>query len=441
MVALRDVSIRQKLLAIILLTSGIALLLACLTFAAYDYFSTRDSLTRRLSTMADVVGANSTAALTFDNPTDADETLSALRAEPHIIAGVVFDREDQVFAAYAPRGEFTIPPLPAELDYRFGDEALEVFRPIFLEGERVGTIYLRANLVELDERMTRYAQIAFVFLCVASLVTLLVGTRLRNLISEPILRLLATMQTVRDEQSYSVRADKHADDELGHLVDGFNTMLSQIEERDDALRTSLREKEVLLKEVHHRVKNNLQIIASLLDLQARNVDDPSFSVMLQDSRNRVRSMGLIHEHLYGTEELARIDLPDYIQDLCRTLASSYAEGARQVEVEVADVAFDIDSAIPCGLVINELVSNAFKYAFPDGGGHVTVRLGEVDGGYELVVADDGVGLPADIDPTNSPSLGLQLVSALVGQLRGELSYERNGGTTVRVRFKGHLGSS
>ena len=130
------------------------------------------------------------------------------------------------------------------------------------------------------------------------------------------------MQAVRDNPSYSVRAEKHGDDELGQLADGFNAMLTRIADRDEALRTSLVEKEVLLKEVHHRVKNNLQIIASLLDLQANSITDDATVEVLRESRDRVRSMALIHEHLYGTEELGRIDLSDYVQDLCSSVADA-----------------------------------------------------------------------------------------------------------------------
>ena len=434
---LRDMSIRHKLLAIIMLTSSVALLLACTAFAAYDWLSTRESLVSRLTTMADVVGANSTAALLFDSPADANETLSALRAEPHIVAAAVFDGDGQAFALYRPGGAAA--DLPEEIDVgaRFGDNHLEVSRPIALDGERLGTIYLKSDLAELDARMARYGQIALVFLVAATLVTLLLASRLRAVVTEPILHLQRAMEAVRDDPTYSVRAEKHGDDELGMLVDGFNAMLRQIAERDEALRSSLNEKDVLLKEVHHRVKNNLQIIASLLDLQARNIVDESTAEMLRESRNRVRSMGLIHEHLYGTDELARIDLPDYVDDLCSSLSSSY--GTRQVTIrpEVEDLAFDLDMAIPCGLIINELVSNAIKYAFPDREGTVVVRVTSApqgETGYELTVIDDGVGLPEGVDPLDSPSLGLQLVTALTRQLRGEIAFERDAGTTVRIRF-------
>jgi two-component sensor histidine kinase len=434
---LRDMSIRRKMLAVIMLTSSVALLLACGTFAAYDWLSTRESLVQRLTTMADVVGANCTAALVFDNPEDARQTLAALRAEPRLVAGDVYNRAGMPFAHYGDPSPSSGPSEPVDSGHRFGEDHLEVWRPIELDGERLGTMYLCAGLGELDERMARYGQIAVVFLMAASLVTLLIGWRLRAVITEPILRLQEAMQAVRDDPSYTVRAEKHGDDELGLLVDGFNAMLTQISDRDDALRTSLDEKEVLLKEVHHRVKNNLQIIASLLDLQANSVTDQATVELLRESRNRVRSMALIHEHLYGTEELARIDLPDYVRDLCTSIAASYGMDGVQVEPQVDDVAVDIDTAIPCGLIINELVSNALKYAFPDGKGCVLVqirRAPEGEAGYVMTVADDGIGLPPEVDPAASASLGLQLVHALARQIHGALTCDRGKGTTMQIHF-------
>lgn len=437
MAPLQDISIRHKMLAIIMLTSSISLLLACGTFAAYDWFSTRQSLVQRVSTMADVVGGNCTAALLFDNAEDARQTLAALRAEPSLVAGDVYDHKGNHFAHYGGESDTGGKPEHAPLGYRFGDDHLEVWRDILLDGEQIGTIYLCSDLSELEVRMTRYGQIAVMFLIGASLVSLLIGSRLRAVITEPILLLLGAMQAVRDDPSYSVRAEKHGNDELGLLVDGFNTMLNQIGERDDALRTSLGEKEVLLKEVHHRVKNNLQIIASLLDLQANNITDTATADLLHESRNRVRSMALIHEHLYGTNELARINLPDYVRDLCSNLAASYGLPDVRVDSQVEDLSLDIDTAIPCGLIINELVSNALKYAFPEGRGRVLVEVesapdGEV--GHVMRVIDDGVGLPAGVDPTDSPSLGLQLVTALARQIRGDLEFSSDQGVRMEIRF-------
>ena len=201
---------------------------------------------------------------------------------------------------------------------------------------------------------------------------------------------------------------------------------------------SLQEKEVLLQEIHHRVKNNLQIVSSLLELQSSHLHDPAAVAMLSDSRNRVRSMALVHERLYQTENLADIALREYVPELCTDLRNSYLADAKGValQVNVADISFDVDHAIPCGLIINELVSNAFKYAFPNSReGTVTVELAPTGlGGFELTVRDDGAGMPAELDFESPSTLGLQLVSALVGQLKGVIQVDRSAGTTIAITF-------
>jgi PAS domain S-box-containing protein len=204
------------------------------------------------------------------------------------------------------------------------------------------------------------------------------------------------------------------------------------------LRDALSEKEALLKEVHHRVKNNLQIITSLMNLQAASLaGDPAGSVF-DETKHRVRSMALLHETLYRSADLARIDLPVYVESLCSHLARSYGVDRSRVEmaIQVERLPLDLDRALPCGLMINELVSNSFKYAFPDGrNGRVAVALRqETDKMYVLTVSDDGVGLPPDWDVRQSSSLGLRLVSDLTQQLRGTLRVEREGGCRFTISF-------
>jgi len=203
------------------------------------------------------------------------------------------------------------------------------------------------------------------------------------------------------------------------------------------LRTSLREKEVLLQEIHHRVKNNLQVISSLLYLQSRSVEDESVLAVLQDSRSRVRSMALVHEKLYESPDLAHIDFADYVRTLVDHLIQSYEVDMRAIRlrVNVAKVLLGIDTAIPCGLIIHELVSNALKHAFPQGGGgEIHIELSREDNRFTLTVSDNGVGLPEGMDFRNSGSLGLQLVNTLVEQLEGTIELDRSEGTRFTIVF-------
>jgi len=205
---------------------------------------------------------------------------------------------------------------------------------------------------------------------------------------------------------------------------------------EDETHSSLQEKEVLLKEIHHRVKNNLQIISSLLSLQSNTIESEATREVVRESQNRVRSMALIHEKLYQSASLARIDFGEYLRNLTRDLFRSYSAGSVSLKLQAEDINLDIDAAIPCGLIVNELVSNALKYAFPrTKGGELLITFSQVARDkFALSVTDNGIGLPADLDVRNPKSLGLQLVNMLVAQLRGTLDVVSDGGTTFMITF-------
>lgn len=215
----------------------------------------------------------------------------------------------------------------------------------------------------------------------------------------------------------------------------------QVRQRaEEEIKLSLREKEVLLKEIHHRVKNNLQIISSLLNLQSAQIKDPDTYVMFRESQARVRSMALIHEKLYQSKDLAHIDFDGYVRDLMVYLFRSYAANPDQIRthIEPHGMYLGIDTAIPCGLIISELVTNTIKYAFPGGRrGELHVGVGpEDDGHLALRVSDTGIGLPPDLDWRETDSLGLQLVSTLAAQLHGVIQVDGSGGTSFKITFPG-----
>ena len=205
---------------------------------------------------------------------------------------------------------------------------------------------------------------------------------------------------------------------------------------EEQIKSSLKEKEVLLKEIHHRVKNNLQIISSLLNLQSAEIEDPTASQKFRESQDRVKAMALIHERLYQSSDLAKIDFAGYVRSLTGHLVRSYKVNANAIRLylEVDSVPMNLDVAIPCGLIINELVSNSFKYAFPRGeGGEISVHFGEEDHrALKLVVQDNGVGFPEETNPENSDSLGLKLVRSLTEQLGGTISYRNKGGFVCEI---------
>ena len=213
-------------------------------------------------------------------------------------------------------------------------------------------------------------------------------------------------------------------------------MVRDVTERKEA--EDARKKEVLLKEIHHRVKNNLQVISSLLYLQSKRVDDRKIVEMFNESSNRIKSMSLIHQKLYQSQSASTIDFAEYIQDLTDALFNSY--GVRRdivrLNLHIEGTILNVDTAIPCGLIINELVSNSLKYAFPNGRQgqiYVSVRR-ESENKFSMIVGDTGIGLPKDLDFQDSPSLGLKLVNILVEQLSGSIDLDREGGTEFRIAF-------
>ncbi|OPY26602.1 MAG: aerobic respiration control sensor protein ArcB [Methanobacterium sp. PtaU1.Bin242] len=218
---------------------------------------------------------------------------------------------------------------------------------------------------------------------------------------------------------------------------------SDITERkyaEEEIKSSLKDKEVLLKEIHHRVKNNLQIISSLLDLQSTYVKDDSTAVnVLRESQNRVLSMALIHEMLYQSKDISSIDFSDYIRNLIYSLFTSYGVKTNiKPMISVEETFLNIETSIPLSLLISELVSNSLKYAFPQRkNGEISISLHSQNNHYKLIISDNGVGLPPEIDFKNvKSSLGLRLVNSLVNQLDGTIELDRNHpGTKFIINFK------
>jgi PAS domain S-box-containing protein len=224
----------------------------------------------------------------------------------------------------------------------------------------------------------------------------------------------------------------------GSMVIAAIVDISDRKHKEESIRAALREKELLLQEIHHRVKNNLQIIHSLLDMQFSGVGEPAVAEMVREAQSRIQSMALIHQMLYQSGDFAEVDFRDFLQAFVPYLASAYgAEPSRVVvSVDACTVRLPINLAIPCGLAVNELISNALKHGFPAGrAGEVSVRLAtSAEGELSLSVSDDGVGLPANFALARTATLGMQLLTLLAEQLGGELAVEPRQPTRFTLRF-------
>ena len=482
MLRFHDLPLERKLTAIVVATTMAGMLLASIAIVAYQILTFTSFMIAELETTAEILGHNGTAALRFKVNRDAEKTLASLSAKPHITGACFFTPTEEVFAVYA--REESKPPrptFPLSEGYTFGWKQLKWVKHIYQDGDFIGIVHIESDVEILYDQVQRSIIATLLIISTCASLALLLGFKYLRAISDPINHLVDTANQVSRERDYSLRATKYADDDLGKLTEEFNDMLQQIQSRDaelqqeigvrqhaeaslqsandqlelrvqertvelsganDRLHQSLQEKVVLLKEIHHRVKNNMQVVSSLLSLQTRDITSPRELEMFVNSQNRIKTMALIHEKLYQSDDLARVDFSDYIPALIASLFETYKISPQDIslQVDVVDVLLDLDQAIPCGLMLNELISNSLKYAFPNGRkGKITVQLGPYKEGTRLVVRDDGVGLPEGFDYRKSKSLGLQLINILSRQLQGGIELRSESGTEFAITFPAHSG--
>ncbi len=276
----------------------------------------------------------------------------------------------------------------------------------------------------------------------------LLGALTAFLLASNLIRPLRALQSLAQKVAggaLNARASVKSGGEIGDLADSMNSMIESLEQSQSKLRdsmksaASLREKEILLREIHHRVKNNMQILTSLLRLQTRQAESPELREVLMESEARIRSMGLLHEKLYKSESVSTIDMNGYLQTLTNELKRSNTpkDKKREIKLNVQGISMGLDTALPCGLMITELVTNSLKYAFPNQDeGSIYISLGtDASGDYKLVVWDNGVGISEDFDFRKATSLGMRLVKMLTDQLNGELAINGHQGTRVEITFK------
>src|SRR5216110_3243765 len=431
--SLRDWPIKRKLTAILVVISGLVLLLTSAAFAGYQYWSLRQTTRDALSVRGRIIAANSTASLAFSNEADARELLSALRADPHIVAAVLYDKVGHVFAAYpANVAGDAVPAAPGADGYRFERGLLNGFQPVEEAGsQRLGTLYLASDLKAIYDTFRLSGIIGLAVLAVALLAAYLLSRMLQGTISQPILALAETAQAVSTRQDYSVRAPKVGEDELGVLTDAFNQMLGRIEDQNRALRESKEGLEQRVAERTHELEernealrhNSAQLLAANTELDAfaysvshdlraplRSIDGFS-QVLLEDyaaqldeagreSLHRVRAasqrMGTLIDDLLKLARVTRAEMRTEDVDLsgmARDIASELQRAApeRQVEFAIAAGLKARGDARLLRVALDNLLRNSWKYTAKRPGARVEFASVDANGGKAFAIRDNGAG--------------------------------------------------
>ncbi|MCB0729465.1 MAG: HAMP domain-containing protein [Ignavibacteriae bacterium] len=343
--------------------------------------------------------------------------------------------------------------------------------PFSYSGIEWGWIHIGLSLKNYNAGIKELYLRTFTSSIVAIIIGFFASVLFARKISKPIHHLNEVTKKVT-QGNLNVRSEIETGDELEGLSDSFNIMTQSLSEAqlelenrvvertaelaesnialekeiverkkgEELLQSSLHEKEILLKEIHHRVKNNLQIISSLLYLQSKKVESEELSNILMDSQTRVKSMSLVHEKLYQSKTLSHIDFKEYIENLTSYIFNYYQHNKKiKLEIISDPIKMNIDTAVPCGLLINELVSNGLKYAFPENYNcdqpHIKIAVNQKEElKYSLVISDNGVGLPEDFNIKTSKSLGLKLVNSLVAQIEGDIKVNSEKGTMYKINF-------
>ena len=356
--------------------------------------------------------------------------------------GIPFVDDHRGGQMWRPPGDFRESSMVANVDF-VDAQVLHYSYPVrYLELEDWGWLHIGVDLSEYQMNLAKTYRIIALLAMGSLLIGVVFAMRFARGVTQPILQLKKWAEWVA-EGNFSGRVELRRNDEIGDLAISMNRMTGDLYSGMKR-EAELREKDVLLKEIHHRVKNNMQILSSLLRMQSRGSNVPGLADMLRESESRIRSMGLIHEKLYQSESLSNIKFGGYVEALAKELQRMYTGTAGRVRIDVdvpEDIDFALDTALPLGLMVNELVSNSLKYAFPDNReGCISIsvrRLENEEGGYEMTVADDGVGLVAHGDGpkgVREGSLGTRLVDMLSDQLDGEANrFEPDeGGVATRI---------
>ena len=506
----QNLSIKKRLLLIIMSITIFSLIVTFFGFMASNYLLFKKTAVQDLNVTADVIGYNCVAALVFEDGADAAKTLSSLDADKSIVEAWIFMKNKKILARYI-REDIEKPQITPKFKkdgFSFGNGFLLLYRPILFEGAFMGTVCIKSNLSAMTSILKSQARTTAIVVLLSLFFAFLLSSRLQKFITTPIIKLADLATSVSEKKDFTLRGEKHPADEMALLVDAFNNMLQEIENQNHSLvlsrqeaeesaakahqltknvtrinvkleeeirtrkemenkledlvnqRTSqlkksndklvkevmerkaaeekisisLAEKSLLLGEIHHRVRNNLQVISSLLDLTRRRTVNPEASRVLADATSKIHTMAFIHSQLYESENFSKIEMGSHVRKLSGYLSQIYGAWKKGIVTvfDCSDLYLSVSQAIPCALILNEVISNVFKHAYQEGAAgkcHISVKTIEETRAW-ISVKDDGVGIPDNWDIEESGTLGLKLIKNLIlRQLKGQFHLENNGGGT------------
>ncbi|MGN6646829.1 MAG: ATP-binding protein [Cytophaga sp.] len=415
---LRNIPIRRKLMIAIMLTSGAVLALTCTAFCSYEFYTFRQATVRQLSTLGEMIAANSTAALAFDDSEDAKEILTALKADQHIAAASLYDKDGNLFSYYpANLSNADFPAHAGSEGYYFSESYLEGFQPVFEGSRKLGSLYLKYDLIAMNERFKLYGIIAFIVIGVSSLLAYSLSKILQRSISKPIVALAETAKTISEHKDHSVRAVKFGSDELGSLTDAFNDMLTQIQmqnqtlnefnqkleqkvaERTTELESVNKELESFSYSVSHDLRAPLRFIhgyTNILEEEYKDKFDDEGRTLIQRIVNNTKKMGQLIDDLLSFSQLGRKEIRKRLVSMNTIVREVWEELMRMesgrnvkfVMQELPDVYVDPSTI---NQVWVNLISNALKYSKNREQTVIEISYKQTEKETVFIIKDNGAG--------------------------------------------------